>query len=171
MTKAFIDIETRKVLLRTPYQNPDRPQSKLITKRWQVFMIGVAPLDPVPGVVLLEGREGMIFRALEFYLRHYQVTKLYYGATRSFDEAVMKGIFINARRELLTTPGPWPHLNPEPPIEWVNLGPDPNPDGLSKDAPALYDGGQQDLIRKHCREDVLNLRVRYLKQKQQENHA
>lgn len=156
--RVCLDIETRKV----PVDPPILSRGRQVTKRWQVFMIGTTTTVGTDEVDLWEGSEETILQELEQYLELIKATEIIYEATRKigFDEAILKGIFINERRELLEKPGPWPRLRTAHLFKWTNLrGYKPgvvNPFGLSKVAPLIY-GTDPELIRNHCRWDVVNL--------------
>jgi hypothetical protein len=157
---CFLDIETVKISVEPPFTNRGRP----ITKRWQVCAIGVALRSHAPTIIVDEHSEETAFMILETWLEVRKVRRIFYGATRKFDEMVLRGQFINARREFLPEPGPWPHMDHPDNYEWVNIGGGhPNPDGLS---PLIATGKVpiKDVIR-HCRQDVIALRkqVRELK--------
>src|SRR5215831_12547756 len=158
--RVCLDIETRKVPVDPPILSRDRP----VTKRWQPFMIGVVQVDNPNNstVFLIEGNEEQIYKDLAMYLKAVKATEIIYEATRKigFDEAILKGIFINERRELLEKPGPWPHLVNAERYKWTNLRGykrgDANPFGLSKLAPSAYEINPE-LVRDHCRWDVMSL--------------
>lgn len=159
--RAYLDIETRKVALPEPFVNPSWPNRQPIRKRWQAFMVGIAVGS---GAVSLfdideEKDEEFLLDMVEEWLHTCGVTEIIYGATRSFDEAILRGTFLNARRELLDEPGPWPHLVSPDRFNWINVGPgEPNPDGLSRHIPDLWAKPHgKGIVKKHCREDVMAL--------------
>ena len=151
MKSIALDIETRKVPVVPPIVSRGRP----VTKRWQVFMIGVKVVGSSVPVTVFDGGERQVLISLDGWLGRVNVTRIYYQATRQFDEMILRGRFINARRELLDKPGPWPHLSFASRYEWVCLKPDgwKNPDQLSQHGPELYNT-DPDLVRAHCRVDV-----------------
>jgi hypothetical protein len=159
MTYAFLDFETRKVDLPEPfvYDADRRP----VTKRWQVFMAGICLSNSL--ITLFEGDEQTVFAKLGDWLDGYQVDTIVYEATRYFDEMIAKGRFINARREFLPTPGPWPYASWANHLTWINLGPRNDPkqaDHVARNAAKLYES-QPQLIRDHCYSDVVGLRERW----------
>jgi hypothetical protein len=160
---AYLDIETRKI-----DAGPGFPQRR----RWQPFMVGLGLWSPDRGwkVYLLEegGKYGEAFLidALASVLRDRGIEEIRYGATREFDEMVLRGRFTNARRAHLPEPPPWwPNLN-EFPVRWVNVArrsaPTPRAprgswDCASKDCPALWDSDRLEYrarVRAHCLADV-----------------
>lgn len=157
MTICYFDIETRKHAVPPGLTSRGRP----VTLRWQCFMIGYAIGNARP-YLLEDEYEGALWAAFEGVLRVHHVTEIVYGATRKFDEAIARGTFINARREFLDEPGPWPHLDTKlaDKITWTNIGPEANPDGLSKLVPQLYVTNPAK-VRKHCLEDIIILRRRH----------
>jgi len=102
MKSIALDIETRKVPVVPPIVSRGRP----VTKRWQVFMIGVKVVGSSVPVTVFDGGERQVLISLDGWLGRVNVTRIYYQATRQFDEMILRGRFINARRELLDKPGP-----------------------------------------------------------------
>jgi hypothetical protein len=156
----YLDIETRKVPVAPAYHPNERDRQRPVTKRWQTFMVGVGfalPEQPL----LIEGDERAIMKQLADLIKERGVTHIIYTATRQFDEMVLRGRFINARRELLVAPGPWPRLLNADACEWTCLRPLPNPDPEgSRMAPTWYDSGDAHLrekVRAHCLADVTRL--------------
>lgn len=161
---AFLDLETNKIRLPTEYRPPHKtnPDHRLVTLRWQVFMAGLS-LDTSSDIIIYDqGSEEHILTQIWRYLDSHKVTTIVYEATHSFDEAICRGVFINARRRLLAEPGPWPHMPECDTFIWKNLGPKPvkNPDGLGKDAWVTYQRDPE-LIRQHCEWDVRSMKERY----------
>ena len=154
--KAYVDVETRKVPVPPGLVSRGRP----VTKRWQVFLVGVALTDGPVEFLDGGGDEAALMADLAEWCTLRGVTELVYAAgLRSFDEKVLRGVFVNARREFLTEPGPWPRLELADEVEWRNLGalPDLNPDGLGKAAPEIW-AYDPDAVRSHCGWDVEELR-------------
>lgn len=160
--RAYLDIETRKTRLVEPFVNPSFPDRQPFRNRWQVIMVGVAVGAGAISLFEIEDdSEESLLEKLEEWLNATGVTEIMYGATRSFDEAILRGTFLNARRELLDSPGPWPHLLAPDRFDWINVGPskEPNPDGLSKEIPKLWESGRKPMVRKHCLVDVQSLQL------------
>lgn len=162
---TFLDLETRKCRLKKPYSPPPQTNSdrRPVTLRWQVFMLGVMTLEDTE-VTLFEGAEEDIFTDAYRWLNLQHTSTIVYEGTRSFDENICKGTFINARRRALFDPGPWPRLVGADTFVWRNLGPKPysNPDGLGKTAPIVY-LSDPEKIRQHCRWDVLSMKDRWVR--------
>ena len=158
MPIAFLDLETRKKEVRPPFLSRNRP----VTKRWETIVIGYCFEEGKPHTIS-GGPEQEMWDLFEELIDGQEVDTIVYAATRKFDEAIARGTFINARREYLDEPGPWPRLRSAQKRTWINIGPEgvSNPDGLSAQVPVLWEKGEINTVLKHCREDVLNLRLRY----------
>jgi hypothetical protein len=146
----WLDIETRKVAAPAGWSQKNR---------WQTFMIGIAgAMDP--GVLFAEVRSGTE-RELVDWISEFRNYEIRYCATREFDEMVLRGRFTNARRAHSPRPGPWPNLDGEK-LRWRNIRKmmrerswDRALDCPGRAVPALWAGGQEELVATHCLRDVL----------------
>jgi|GEM_PF-3239389 len=159
---CFVDIETKKV------PTPKGFKEKLSTgypmrNRWAAFMIGLAHW--VEGEFILDIFYGDEVSLLgEFEMKVEKAKKIIYGATRSFDEMVLKGRFINARDRFLDKPGPWPHVSQKLPFvnerkalkKFNRL-----PDVASKFVPEFWEAGKTDEVISHCARDVAEMILSY----------
>lgn len=134
---ALLDIETRKVPVEGGYEMPN---GEVLKTRWEAFLIGIA----VGGeIVLVEGPEPLAGAAEVLA----GVRTVVYGATREFDEMILRGRFTNARRAHAPEPF-YPALDGAEEIEWVNVGPTPPAikpkrsatDVKGRDVSATWDG-------------------------------
>lgn len=149
---AYLDIETRKVPLDPPYQ---MASGEMLKRRW----------DVITACVIRGNRAFLVHAAsLELVLEDLSsvlkdVTRIVYGATREFDEMILKGRFTNARRAHAAEPF-YPALAGADEFSWVNVGTDkPDvhraPDIESRWVPQVWEKGGREK-----RENVLihNLR-------------
>lgn len=106
----WLDIETRKVPVEGWHQKT----------RWEPFMVGFAGFQD-PGVFFCDVVRADTEEDLIFYLNGtLDDSEVRYSATREFDEMVLRGRFINARRAHSETPGGWPNLDGLN-IAWNNI--------------------------------------------------
>lgn len=108
---VYLDIETIKT---------DAPKGWPQKRRWRTFMVGLGfVMDGKFCVeVLATDDEKAMMKLVAERIRGKRVV---YGATREFDEMVLKGRFTNARRAHHPTPGPWPNVS-NVPCSWDNIG-------------------------------------------------
>lgn len=113
----WLDIETVKQTIE-PVAIPNT-NGETLKKRWRTFMIGLASVEngSVTVRIIFGDDEAKLLKELARYIKGGVVR---YGATRNFDEMVLKGMFTHARRGLLDEPGPWPNVGNG--AEWVNIG-------------------------------------------------
>lgn len=117
---AFLDLETRKVPAATPPSDGFRMKNgELLRRRWSAFLAGVAVNGEVRLVEYVDDENDFLASVREAIG---PATSVVYGATREFDEMILKGRFTNARRAHELVPF-YPSLPGADDLEWVNLGP------------------------------------------------
>lgn len=152
---AYLDVETSKVPTPDGYRMPN---GEPLRRRWAVELVGIAR----DGVVAICDGEGNERQALEDAAGClYGASQVVYGATRQFDEMVLRGRFTNARRALLPVPT-WPALPGAERLVWRNVGPVPYApyraaDVPSRNVPHALAAGQWDKVAVHLLRDVAEL--------------
>ncbi len=152
---CWLDIETVKV--EAPAGWPNR-------MRWMPVMVGVGSFDCF-GEFLVElfeaddlslASEAKLMAEVSAAVEPFG--EIVYNATREFDEMILKGRFTNARRAHTSEPGSWPHLRFDG--EWRNLKSKVRieriPDIESRLVPDAWKAGEREVIRTHCRRDVID---------------
>jgi hypothetical protein len=156
-TVRWVDIETRKV---------EAPAYWSLRRRWQPFMIGIAGKSD-PGVAFLTVASSESEKELiDFAAEVLEGAEIRFGATRDFDEMVLRGLFTNARRKHSEKAGRWPNLNSLD-ATWTNIRKverpkqhERAPDCESADVPAMWetgDFGLRKIVALHCLRDVVEL--------------
>ena len=117
---CYVDIETTKVKLTTPVVMAN---GELLKSRWEPIAIGLGNKSRSDWWATLmfdfEGSEWV--KELTDWQSDHDYFYALYGATREFDEMILKGKFTNARRaHLKTKPREWPGISPDL-FCWLNL--------------------------------------------------
>lgn len=148
---AFLDIETRKVPAPSGFLMKN---GEPIRMRWEPFLIGiglnrlitmVSGDAPLLGVKAVLGRPRIVA----------------YGATRDFDEMILKGRFTNARRAAEDVPF-YPALAGADRYDWYNVGPAKSDAKRAEDTPSkgvgeTWSRGDQMLVFIHNLRDIADL--------------
>lgn len=155
---VFIDLETEKVSTPSDYR---MPSGEPLRRRWSTTLAAAAFDDQL----LLFDAEGDEVALLdELSACCVNAPAVIYGATRQFDEMVLRGRFTNARRAHLTEPT-WPAMPGAENVNWVNVGPatqkfERDADVTSRDVPTVLRSGlpgDWERCAIHCLRDVVEL--------------
>jgi hypothetical protein len=158
---AFLDIETRKVLVPEGFIMKN---GEPLRNRWQAFLVGIARAGHI--AILNNPDEKLLLRDVRGEL-YWHKGPIVYSATRQFDEMILRGRFTNARRAHEDAPF-YPHLMRPDDWQWDCRKPGkPLPRGYdvrSKDVPAVWDDGdpsQRINVLVHLLRDVAELILQY----------
>src|SRR5687767_8412059 len=79
------------------------------SKRWKPFMASLALVrDGALRIILLESfDEEELLKGIASFLNQFPELPVYQNSTNRFDELILKGCFINARRPPTKLPGAW----------------------------------------------------------------
>jgi hypothetical protein len=150
---AYVDLETEKV----PTAGFVMKNGEVLKNRWSAFLAGVGAF----GEIRLVERDG----SEEFFLGGVReaigdAEEVVYGATREFDEMILKGRFTNARRAHEPVPF-YPALPDADGLAWVNEGTGKadfrSPDVASREVPVAYRDGRYESVMIHNLRDVAEL--------------
>lgn len=149
---VFLDIETRKV--RIPGDGYQMANGEILRNRWEAFLIGIAMAGEI---ILIEGADPLT--GLSDFIP--AGSEIRYGATREFDEMILRGRFTNARRAHAPEPF-YPAVDGAESFRWVNVGPAKSnaeraADVPSRDVPAEWKKGDVSLVMIHNLRDVCDL--------------
>lgn len=145
----WVDIETEKVAVK----------NWVNSRRWRVFMVGLGYVrDDTLVFEVWSGDEDDLISFLEE--RFKTARRINYSATRRFDEMVLRGYFINARRPFLEEPWRWARIKGN--YVWRNIRKIEKdvpriPDVPSKLIPKLWNAGEKEIVYLHCLKDVVAL--------------
>ena len=152
---AYLDLETRKVPCHWTF-----PSGEPLRRRWSAFLAGVATRGEIT-LVESAGSELDFLQAVADAV--YPADTVLYRATRQFDEMILKGRFINARRALAEVPFypampgaedlVWDCRKHDPDSAWQQQRPGDVP---SKDVPVHYELNPG-LVLVHLLRDVAEL--------------
>jgi hypothetical protein len=155
---AFIDLETRKVPAPEGFRMKN---GEPLRRRWQAFLAGVGRGGKIR---ICENTGDEVAFLADVRCAIGPATDNVYGATREFDEMILRGRFTNARRANEDRPF-FPHLVDADAFRWWNVGSGPPPvyrapDCASRDVPYLWENGSRGLVLIHLLRDVAELILR-----------
>jgi len=158
---AFLDLETRKVPIGPTEMSPDglvMKNGELLRRRWQAFLAGVAR-DGEIRIVEYEDDEYDFLVAVRGAIGN--ADTVVYGATRQFDEMILKGRFTNARRAHENLPF-FPAMPGASELWWRCIGTAPHDYPRSADVPSRevsrsYVEGRYASVLAHNLRDVCEL--------------
>ncbi len=155
--EVYLDLETVKV----PTDGFVMANGEPLRNRWSAFMAGLA-VDGELWLIERTGSEADFLATVREVMG--TADSVVYGATRDFDEMILRGRFTNARRAHEPEPF-YPALPAADELEWRNMGPGKvgfrAPDIPSRDISATYFGRagkpNPDLVLIHNLRDVAEL--------------